>query len=247
MSKALLIAALGGVLAYAVTRKPKKATASVRAATGPDAVLESGFGYSGMLALHVRWEILQRGTAYGWSWKASDPQAAMLSGVPVADARGNYASSEEASMALDEALELQPLPPPPPPVGPDAGPGPRRPPEGPGGFGAPQPPGPKAPPLHAVELYPPTGDANKLPPLVRSDGMVISDDGAVAGIGVDFWDRVGDRVEELEGNGQRDENTLMQMLAEEFFPVEEIHLYPAPARIYSEMVDRVRSYLASTS
>ena len=77
--------------------------------------------------------------------------------------------------------------------------------------------------------------------------MVVSDDGTVAGIGLDFWDRVGDRVETLEGDGERDENVIMQILAEEFFPIEEIHLYPAPHRIYTEMVDRVRSYLASTT
>ena len=241
-------------------KKPKK----VRSRTLPDQVMESGLGYSEVLTINVSWTVSRIGGLFVWAWQAHKPELAAELGLPLSDSSAGFEKEEEAAGALDEALALQTLPKPDPDPDPDPDPEPEGqpglglpppPPPGPGpgpaiptmGFSPPPEPPPLPPPvaLFAVEVYPPAGDKTKLPPMTTNDGLVVSADGTVAGIGPMFWDRVGERVEQIVGGGAEDQNTIMQILAEEFFPVVEIHLYPAAMLIYNEMGGRVQTYLGA--
>lgn len=253
--KGLLLLAAGAVAAAIVTRKPKRK--KKKTPTSKDQVVDSGIGYAQELGINVQWAISRVSGAYGWVWQAVDPEKAAELGVPLEDASGPYETEEEAAAVLEEALGLKPIPqpePPEPPIGElepvPPGPGPT--PVGPVvpgmGLGTPKPPGPQPEPpgqLFPLELYPPSGPEAKLPILSDATGMVVSDDCSVAAVGPMFWDAVGERVEELGGEDVEDEETIMQVLAEEFFPPleDEIHLCPGAALIYNEMTGRVRDYL----
>jgi hypothetical protein len=114
------------------------------------------------------------------------------------------------------------------------------------GMGTPKPPGPVAEPadqLFPLTLFPPGGDASKLPLLSNPAGMVFSEDCTVAAVGPMFWDDVGERVETLTSDGVKDEDAIMEVLAEDLFPMEEILTCSSAQLIYTEITGRVRDYL----
>jgi len=224
MSRALILAAIGGAIAYAATRKPKPKRTAKPAL--PNEELESGIGYSETLGINVSWSVSRIDGRYVWAWQAHDPELAVAAGVPLSDSNDGFASEEDATEELWRVLKLQALPKPPPDPEKEEEEGPK-------------------PPALDVEVFPTTGDKSKLPDLYDPEGMVVSADCNVAGVGMLFWDGVGDRVEEIVGEGTKNENAILQILAEEFFPMEEIHLCPGASKVYDEMTKRVRSYLES--
>jgi len=237
MSRGLLVVAIGGGLVYGLTRK-KKRKRKTRTALSEE-ILDSGIGYAEKLGINVHWAISRIGGEYVWAWEARDPFAADELDVSRAASSSGFSDEEEAAAALGEVLGLKPLPK--PPVAPEGDPRPDRPTPMPGShqvsgisLGV---------PLASVEIYPRSGDKSKLPRLHSNDGMVVSPDCTVAGVGPLFWETVGDRVERIVGEGVIDETEILQTLAKEHLPVNDIRLCHGAALIFNEMTVRVRSYL----
>lgn len=216
-----------------------------------DELLDAGIGYSDVLGIAVDWRVERIGGTYVWSWKAIDQKHAESVGVPLSDVSEGFPSEEEAAASLEAELGLLPMPK--PPAGQDGGIPPLPPPAVlPGGtvtlplpdlsgFGE----VPLAP-LFPMEVYPASANQSELPPMTNMAGFVTSPDCNIAGVGPQWWDQVGERVEELVGSGVHDEQELMSILAEEWFPMSEIHLCQGPALIYNELTGRVRDYLEET-
>jgi len=252
MTQGIIIAAIGGALAYGLTRKKKRKRKSPSVH-----IVDSGIGYSEKLGLGVKWTITRAGSKFRWTWEAQIPELAEEYKQPTSDSQGGFPTEIDAWLDLELQLQLKPVPKPEEPL--EGGDEPLPPPPAPapsGGspadisFGAPVGPGavgPVALPPPAVtfasKVYPVGAPKASLPPMTQSDGFVVSEDCNIAGIGPTWWDAIGERVEELVGDGVVEQNTILEILAEEWFPVSEIHLCQGPAIIFTELTGRVRDYL----
>ncbi len=252
----LLLAATAGigVAAAAAGRARAKKKKKPGVAQSPT-VVDSGIGFAEKLGINVNWGIIRLGQRpYRWRWNPQDPELAEEAGAPSGGQGGPFDSEEEAFSMLVDAIGLNPLPMPPAPLGEDDGeipplPEPPAPPPGllpPGGLGLAQPsgPGPVAePPLFQVEIYPQGASIGRLPTLTEMDGIVFSDDKRTVGVGPLWWDRLGDRAEELLGEGVTNADDMLTTISGEVFPMEEIHLFVGPRMLYEQIQGRINEYL----
>ncbi len=267
----LVLAAVAGVAAAAGAAgrsKSKKKKSGAGTAKSPT-VVDSGVGFAEKLGINVGWGIVRyapgfsrSGEEYSWNWNAQDPELAQEVGAPTGDQGGPFASEEQAYGALTAQIGLNPLPKPPEPVGegeeppipplppppPPPGPNPLLPPGGLGLAPNPEGPGPIAePPLFAVTVYPEGASTGRLPGMTQADGIVFSDDQRVVGIGPLWWDKIGDRAEELLGEGVTNPDEMLTTIAQEVFPMAEIHTFVGPRMLYNELKQRIGEYIATNA
>jgi hypothetical protein len=258
----LLAAAAAGVVAVTAgrSRSKKKSSGTAQSPT----VVDSGIGFAEKLGINVNWGIVRASaSSFSWRWNAQDAESAEEVGVASSDQGGPFGSEEQAFGELVEAIGLNPLPKPPAPVGEDGEvpipplPEPPKPPGPnpgllpPGGMGLAQPPdgpGPiPEPPLFAVEVYPSGASPARLPNLTQADGIVFSDDQRVVGVGPLWWDALGNRAEELLGEGVTSPPEMLTSITSEVFPMAEIHLFVGPRMLYEAIEKRVNEYLDANS
>ena len=227
MSNGIILAALGGALAYGLTRKTKRKRRHRAAAEDrplPDEVLDEGTGHSEVLGINVKWKISRRQGEIGWQWSAVDRREAEQASAPASDAERPFATEEAAYINLDAALGLHPM---------------VKPPGAEGELWFP-------PPLFAVEVYPKGSSLSGLPPMLKANGFVVSDDCQVAGLGPMWWDSVGEHVEELVGNDVTSDEEIVDAIVAQWFPSVDVATCNGPKIIHHQLLGRVRDYLEET-
>lgn len=97
-----------------------------------------------------------------------------------------------------------------------------------------------------IEVYPIGSDPTVLPALADPQGLIVSGDCQVAGIGPGFWEAVGGRVEEVVGGGADSVADVMTTIVPEFFPPVDIDACAGVSAVHNLMLGRVEQYLEET-
>lgn len=81
-----------------------------------------------------------------------------------------------------------------------------------------------------------------LPPMQRADGIVFSADCRVVGVGPMFWERTGDEVERMVGQGYTSEEILLA-LDEQLFANIDLSACMGPRLLRNEITERVTDFM----